>query len=100
MPDYAENKWAREYLYGSEINFDFGTASKVNMILHGDGSTNIFVKDGLLPFRFYDKETSPNYLETANPETLYNDKDVNGKFDVPLVIRLLALIWTHKPNVK
>jgi type I restriction enzyme M protein len=82
MPDYAENKWAREYMYGSEINFDLGTASKVNMILHGDGSTNIFVKDGLLPFRFYIKETSPNYLETASPETLYNDKDVNGKFDV------------------
>jgi len=81
-PDYAENKWAREYLYGSEINFDLGTASKVNMILHGDGSTNIFVKDGLLPFRFYVKETSPNYLETANPEILYNDKEVNAKFDV------------------
>ena len=83
-PDYAENKWAREYLYGSEINFDLGTASKVNMILHGDGSTNIFVKDGLLPFRFYVKETSPNYLETANPETLYNDKEVNAKFDVAI----------------
>lgn len=83
-PDYAENKWAREYLYGSEINFDLGTASKVNMILHGDGSTNIFVKDGLLPFRFYIKETSPNYLETANPETLYNDKEVNAKFDIAI----------------
>lgn len=81
-PDYAENKWARDYLYGSEINFDLGTASKVNMILHGDGSTNIFVKDGLLPFRFYVKETSPNYLETSNSEALYNDKDVNAKFDV------------------
>lgn len=81
-PDYAENKWAREYLYGSEINFDLGTASKVNMILHGDGSTNIFVKDGLLPFRFYVKETSPNYLETAATEPLYNNKDVNAKFDV------------------
>jgi type I restriction enzyme M protein len=83
-PDYAENKWAREYLYGSEINFDLGTASKVNMILHGDGSTNIFVKDGLLPFRFYVKETSPNYLETSNPETLYNDKEVNAKFDIAI----------------
>jgi len=81
-PDYQENKWARNYLYGSEINFDLGTASKVNMILHGDGSTNIFVKDGLLPFRFYVKETSPNYLETATAETLYNDKEVNAKFDV------------------
>ncbi len=83
-PDYQENKWARNYLYGSEINFDLGTASKVNMILHGDGSTNIFVKDGLLPFRFYVKETSPNYLETANPETLYNDKEVNAKFDIAI----------------
>jgi type I restriction enzyme M protein len=81
-PDYNENKWAREYLYGSEINFDLGTSSKVNMILHGDGSTNIFVKDGLLPFRFYVKETSPNYLETATTETIYNEKEVNAKFDV------------------
>ena len=83
-PDYAENKWAREYLYGSEINFDLGTASKVNMILHGDGSTNIFVKDCLLSFRFYVKETSPNFLETTTAETLYNDKEVNAKFDVAI----------------
>lgn len=81
-PDYAENKWARDYLYGSEINFDLGTASKVNMILHGDGSTNIFVKDGLLPFRFYVKQTAPNHLETATDDELYNDKEINGKFDV------------------
>jgi type I restriction enzyme M protein len=83
-PDYQENKWARNYLYGSEINFDLGTASKVNMILHGDGSTNIFVKDGLLPFRFYVKETSPNFLETATLEALYNNKEVNAKFDVAI----------------
>ena len=81
-PDHNENKWAREYLYGSEINFDLGTASKVNMILHGDGSTNIFVKDGLLPFRCYEKNTMPNYMETANADKLYNDLEVNGKFDV------------------
>ncbi len=79
---YNEHQWAREYLYGSEINPDLGTSSKVNMILHGDGSTNIFVKDGLLPFRFYIKDTSPNYLETSIPEAIYNDKEINGKFDV------------------
>ncbi len=79
---YNEHQWAREYLYGSEINPDLGTSSKVNMILHGDGSTNIFVKDGLLPFRFYIKDTSPNYLETSISEAIYNDKEVNGKFDV------------------
>jgi len=82
LPDYNENKWAKDYLYASEINPDLGTASKVNMILHGDGSTNIFIKDGLLPFRNYVKETSPNSLETAFIDALYNDKEVNGKFDV------------------
>lgn len=82
LPDYNENKWAKDYLYASEINPDLGTASKVNMILHGDGSTNIFIKDGLLPFRNYVKETSPNSLETSFVDALYNDKEVNGKFDV------------------
>ena len=82
IPDNNENKWARKYLYGSEINFDLGISSKVNMILHGDGSTNIFVKDGLLPFRFYKKDTLPNYLEIATTETIYKEKEVNANFDV------------------
>jgi type I restriction enzyme M protein len=82
LPDHNENKWAKDYLYASEINPDLGTASKVNMILHGDGSTNIFIKDGLLPFRNYVKETSPNYLESSFVDHLYNEKEVNGKFDV------------------
>ena len=43
MPDHRENKWAKDYIYGSEINFNLGTATKVNMILHGDGSTNILL---------------------------------------------------------
>ncbi|RKQ32378.1 restriction endonuclease subunit M [Oceanobacillus halophilus] len=82
LPDYKENKWAAEYLYGSEINFDLGIASKVNMILHGDGSTNIFVQDGLLPFRFYDKEVAPNHLKISEPDSYYGNKEVNRKFDV------------------
>lgn len=82
MPDHRENKWAREYIYGIEINFNLGTATKVNMILHGDGSTNIFVKDGLLPFKFYDKETAPNFLKQYEQDKVYFDKEVNGQFDV------------------
>ena len=80
-PDHRENKWASNFIYGVEINFNLGTASKVNMILHGDGSTNIFVKDGLLPFRFYDKETAPNFLTQSEQDKFYLDKDVNGRFD-------------------
>ncbi|TAG06705.1 MAG: restriction endonuclease subunit M [Cytophagia bacterium] len=82
LPDYKENKWAKEYLYASEINFDLGTASKVNMILHGDGSTNIFVKDGLLPFRNYVKDNAMSALEVNSPDSLYDNKEINGKFDV------------------
>lgn len=81
MPDNRENKWARTYLYGIENNFDLGTATKVNMILHGDGSTNIFVQDGLLPFRSYVKTTQPNLLANAKPDALYYHKDINNKFD-------------------
>ena len=81
MPDHRENKWASNFIYGVEINFNLGTASKVNMILHGDGSTNIFVKDGLLPFKFYDKETAPNFLKQCEQDNIYFDKEVNRQFD-------------------
>lgn len=81
-PDNRENKWAQDFIYGIETNFNLGTATKVNMILHGDGSTNIFVKDGLLPFKFYDKETAPNFLKQYDADKQYFDKEVNGQFDV------------------
>ena len=83
-PDHRENKWAQTYIYGSEINFNLGTATKVNMILHGDGSTNIFVKDGLLPFAKYEKETAPNALNGSVKDTLYQEHEVNGQFDLIL----------------
>ena len=87
-PDHRENKWAQTYIYGAEINFNLGTATKVNMILHGDGSTNIFVKDGLLPFSKYEKETAPNALHGSEQDPLYrsNDKpfEINGQFDLIL----------------
>jgi type I restriction enzyme M protein len=82
MPDHRENKWAQHFIYGIEMNFNLGTATKVNMILHGDGSTNVFVKDGLLPFTFYDKETAPNFLNRGQEDKLYFDKDVNAQFDI------------------
>ena len=83
-PDHRENKWAQTYIYGSEINFNLGTATKVNMILHGDGSTNIFVKDGLLPFSKYEKETAPNAMKGSDEDALYQNREVNGQFDLIL----------------
>lgn len=88
-PNHRENKWAKDYIYGSEINFNLGTATKVNMILHGDGSTNIFVKDGLLPFTEYEKKQEPNVLQTSldndnNYTQEHKELRVNECFDVIL----------------
>ncbi len=82
LPDNRENKWAKDYIYGVEHNFNLGTATKVNMILHGDGASNIFVKDGLLPFENYEKEISPNELNKSYQDKNYNKINVNNKFDV------------------
>lgn len=82
LPDNRENKWAKDYIYGVEHNFNLGTATKVNMILHGDGASNIFVKDGLLPFKNYEKEISPNELNKSYQDKNYNNINVNNKFDV------------------
>ncbi len=81
LPDNKEHRWAQKFIYAIEHNFELGTATKVNMILHGDGSTNVFVKDGLLPFRFYQK-AEPNALNTHDEDSLYNNKDTNAQFDV------------------
>jgi type I restriction enzyme M protein len=65
------------------MNFDLGTAAKVNMILHGDGSANLFVQDGLLPFTMYKKTAGgSNVLIVQEPEPVYGDKPENGQFDV------------------
>lgn len=87
FPNHRENKWAREYIYGSELNFNLGTATKVNMILHGDGATNIFVGaqkgDGLLPFGKYVKASAPNALNKEFDDPNYSQK-VNSQFDLIL----------------
>lgn len=83
MPDHTEHQWARECLYGIEHNFDLATAAKVNMILHGDGSANIFHKDGLKPFKEYKGPVSPgtqNVLEMRSTDKAYAEKEVNEQF--------------------
>lgn len=81
----GENTWAKKYIYGSELNFNLGTSTKVNMILHGASSTNIFVGtqkgDGLLPFYEYVNLQEPNILN-RELEDRYYPKMVNAQFDV------------------
>lgn len=77
FPENARNTWARNYLYGSDFNFDLGISAKVNMILHGDGAANIFIKDGLGDFSTYDRQ-----LAIEDKSDIYGGKKINGKFDV------------------
>ena len=82
-----ENSWAQTFVYGSELNFNLGTAIKVNMILHGDGSANVFVGgqkgDGLLPFNMYKKNGGINELDKESDSEVY-EKKVNEHFDLIL----------------
>lgn len=81
FPEYKENSWAREYIYGIEKNSDLALAAKVNMVLHGDGSVNIFAKDGLKPFDEYEIPTKVSVLSKRNKISTY-DFDVNEGFDL------------------
>lgn len=79
----SPNSWAREFIYGIEPNADLGLATKVNMILHGDGSTNIFVKSGLEPFSnyaVYDRSHGLAVTKSKGDKFPYT-KDCNEEFD-------------------
>ena len=78
----SPNAWAREYIYGIEPNADLGLATKVNMILHGDGSTNVFVTSGLLPFVDYASAARNHVLGASKvPEGHPYPKPLNESFD-------------------
>jgi type I restriction enzyme M protein len=52
-PAFTPNVWAKEFIYGVEPHADLAMATKVNMVLHGDGNINVFRKSGLLAFSSY-----------------------------------------------
>ncbi|BCM93269.1 putative type I restriction enzymeP M protein [Abditibacteriota bacterium] len=49
----SHNIWARQFIFGIEGSPNLAMATKVNMILHGDGNANILFGDGLAPFDTY-----------------------------------------------
>ena len=83
FPELKENTWAREYIYGIEINSDLALATKVNMVLHDDGSINIFAKDGLLPFSKYEIPTKVSVLSKSESRNNFSYKyEINEGFDI------------------
>lgn len=76
------NVWARDFLFGIENNYDLGLAAKVNMVLHGDGSMNTWIKSGLAPFSEYWVQGRNNILGISQPNTGHPYKaDRNEQFD-------------------
>ena len=71
--DYSQWKdywlsFAKQKLYGIEINEQIARTAKMNMIIHGDGRTNIIVADGLL-------EDKVLRQRSGNKEFKYNSFD-------------------------
>jgi type I restriction enzyme M protein len=60
------NRWAREFVYGIDDNDDLAMATKVNMILHGDGNANIEKADGLADFEKYHRDRTQVKRADAN----------------------------------
>lgn len=65
-------------MYGVEDNEDLAMATKVNMILHGDGNANIEKADGLAGFGEYHRDRTRISTEDANHPYKY---PVNEQFD-------------------
>ncbi|MGC8870631.1 MAG: HsdM family class I SAM-dependent methyltransferase, partial [Brevinematia bacterium] len=90
-----KHRWAEDYIYGIEPNARLGLATKVNMILHGDGPMNIFIEDGLMPFKikiieddsikqFYTRKWKGKDigLLAESKQTSIYPKPINARFDV------------------
>lgn len=77
FPPSKKFAWAEKYLYGIDFNEDLALATKVNMVMHGDGSVNIESEDALSDFsRFNGK-----ILQVSKDSKVYPNK-VNEQFDV------------------
>ncbi len=78
-------KWVIDYVYGIDNDPVIATACQINLILHGDGSTNIYNADGLSGFDDYSNMEvtgAVNILSSKiNKATGYYTKTTLNKFD-------------------
>jgi type I restriction enzyme M protein len=78
-------KWVIDYVYGIDNEQVLAAACQINMILHGDGSTNIYNTDGLDSFSNYASlsVTGANNMLSSReiPPSSYYSKNSIEKFD-------------------
>jgi hypothetical protein len=82
LPPVKPGKWADRFLYGVELNKDLALATKVNMVVHGDGNINVFAMDGLADFRRFEVEGRvPEIAASQSYPNSHYSKQVNERFD-------------------
>lgn len=78
-------KWVIDYVYGIDIEPVLATACQINLILHGDGSTNIYNANGLSSFSEYGKKEITGSLNILSSglelNKQYYKKETINKFD-------------------
>jgi type I restriction enzyme M protein len=85
FPPLKDNIWAKDFIYGAEISTDLALATKVNMVLHGDGNINVLSKDGLLDFQRYEISAKVSALAKKSTKVGFPYRyPVNEQFDVLL----------------
>ena len=86
MLDANAFKWVIDYVYGLDNEPVLATACQINMIMHGDGSTNIHFADGLESFSHYTKLDvvgNTNILSSQqHTGKTYYSKSTIDRFDV------------------
>jgi type I restriction-modification system DNA methylase subunit len=94
-----KTNWAKDFLFGIENNYDLGLSAKVNMVLHGDGSMNTWINNGLLPFHHYWADGRNNILGTKKEEQIDGYKaPLNEQFD--LILSNPPFSLTSSPDEK
>lgn len=83
FPEDKPNEWAQDFIYGIDNSYNLALSTKVNMILHGDGSSHIFLNDGLASFDQYkdlkgtkleERETAGEYYSKQDANILVNER--------------------------
>lgn len=99
FPEQKMHAWAERYIYGIDYNEDLARATKVNMVMHGDGSVNIESEDALSDFSKF----NGRILKARKQNKIY-PKSVNEQFDViisnpPFSIKLAKETKEELPNM-
>lgn len=85
MSDNKPNLWAKDFIYGMDPKFVMALTSKINMVLHGDGSAHIYKYDGLDSLsNYHDERLNEKPINQTTIQNLDYNKPVCEHFDVIL----------------